>query len=344
MLIYYVLTKVCNLECNHCIREYNSQEIEFMNFDNAVLGIKKLDTYFPKGYNLAFSGGEPTIHPYFEKLLKFSLNNSICNIGICTNGVSSFFDEAIFRYDPKTSIFIQVSLDGAETSHDKIRGNGVFKRAIRNLKNLINAGFTVSVASTVTKDNLDSMFILKEILLSLKVLKWRINMALPYGSAEDSQCLNITQWNDFVQQINLNNTSNMKISCYKLYDFKTLDSLNEHQLQSVTSIRTMQKMFNCGSGNRKIYIYPDMKVYGCTCLKEFPFGNLIDQDLNDVFNSENAQLIKNYTILERSPCKQCKYLKMCNGGCIGMSKIGFNQIGIGDIRCPKLQQKIRGEQ
>lgn len=336
MLVYYVLTKECNLRCEHCIREYVADEPQFMTFENAVSGIQKLDMYFAKGYDLAFSGGEPTIHACFDEILDFALKNSVAkNIIICTNGISKFFDNKILKYQKNKNILIQISIDGDQCCHDNIRGKGNFSRAIEKVKYLIDLGFNVSVASTVTIDNMESMFVLKEILLSLNLKKWRISSVLPYGCADMNLCPSVEVWNRFVEDITLKNTGSMKIYCRKMYDFSLLDNLDDSQLNLVSSMRKFEKLNNCGSGNRKLYVFPNMDVCGCTCVRDIVFGNLNKQDFSKILNSKNASLIRNYELSADSLCHRCRYFKLCNGGCIGISKMYFGEIGWGDIRCPR---------
>ena len=336
MLIYYVLTKECNLNCKHCIREYFVDESRFMTFDNAVSGIQKLDMYFTNGYDLVFSGGEPTIHACFDKILDFALKNSKAkNIIICTNGISRFFNTDILKYLKNKNILIQISIDGDQYCHDEIRGKGNFNCTMEKIKYLIDIDFNVTVASTVTLDNIESMFTLKETLLSFNLKKWRISNVLPYGWADISLCPSVEIWNKFVEDITSQDSGSMKIYCRKLYDFSLLDSLDDFQLDKTASIRKFEKLNNCGSGNRKLYVFPNMDVCGCTCVRDHVFGNLNRQDLTQILNSQNACLIRNYKLSADSPCHKCRYFKLCNGGCIGISKMYFGEIGWGDIRCPK---------
>ena len=89
----------------------------------------------------------------------------------------------------------------------------------------------------------------------------------------------------------------------KLFDFRLLDRyLNTNPL-----VDKLPKT-NCGNVKYKIYVYPDFTVYPCTCLTDFPIGNLLTRSLKDILSSESSKLFSDYQIKSESACKSCKYV------------------------------------
>jgi len=82
-----------------------------------------------------------------------------------------------------------VSLDGPEQTHNRIRGNEQsFARAVRRSELLKRAGTPVlSVATTVTKNNIKEIEDLKQVLLQLGVPLWRFAALMPIGRAEGAE-------------------------------------------------------------------------------------------------------------------------------------------------------------
>ena len=117
-----------------------------------------------------------------------------------------------------------------------------------------------------------------------------------------------------------------KIFPLELYD-KNMGSINQEN-----------RCLNCGSGKENIYIYPDFNVYPCTCLTDFCIGNIRVKNLEEIIKGKENNIFLNYNILEESICNKCKYKKLCNGGCIGMSYNILGKLGLGDIRCPILKK------
>ena len=320
--IYYVLTEKCNLNCVHCIR--GEQNFESMDTTYAIDGLKKLSYIYPD-CTLVLTGGEPTLHEEFDKILKCALD-MYKKVIITTNGTTKYFDKVDLN-DYKKKINFQISIDGDEVSHDDIRGKGNFSKSIVAAESLVIKGYNVTIATTVTNEKVFSLKPLFEKLISINIKKWYINNELPFGNAMSSsnKPLDRISWNKLVELV--------KINCTKLcVNIKPLYNLEDCKYLNCSNLTIKSK--NCGSGRDKIYIYPNFDVYGCTCLKDLCFGNLIHDSIEHIMQSENAELILNYKVASDSICSKCKFIDICNGGCIGMSLHSFKKLGYGDIRCP----------
>ncbi len=125
LLAGYKITYNCNLKCNHCpfwkIKKYHNP-----TFEQIQSTIAKLNKYGAK--LIIFEGGEPTLwknNGYnFNDILNFA-KKYFLSVNFTTNGLNGFD----FPADA-----IWVSIDGLEKTHDKIRGKGVFKKVVENLK------------------------------------------------------------------------------------------------------------------------------------------------------------------------------------------------------------------
>lgn len=303
-----------------------------MNYKNAIEGLIKLKKHY-KNPTIILTGGEPTVYPEFEKILDFILDELNLPMGICSNGTTDFFKDKILKYKDQKNFHIQFSIDGNREQNDKIRGQGSFNKTINNLENLISHNFNAVVSTTVTPANINSMDELCNLFESINLKRWKVSPFLPYGRAQDYENLIPTKdWNEFVKH--MISIANLSLGIRTLYDFKKLDLLSDLDLRKLEEQVAKNKSCNCGSGNQKIYVYPNMTVYGCTCALLYPFGNLENENFEDIMSSNNAMQIKNYQLIDASPCNKCRYVKICNGGCIGMSNSYFDKLGMGDVRCP----------
>ena len=264
----------------------------------------------------------------FIPIISF-LKERVNSISICTNGTSDFYftDDVI-----DSNIGIQISIDGTEAVHDLIRGKGSYKQIMKTISKLETIGLPYTVSSVVSNRNIKCMKEMADSLVDLKFLKhWNISYEMPFGHADINDLVSAEEWNIFVDEMLDYVCFRMKIQ--KMFPFELYDK-NKERLEELFKGR---KCSNCGSGRNKIYIYPDLNVYPCTCLTDFCLGNLRDKSLADIMQSELALRFADYTILPESKCQSCEYLKYCNGGCIGMSYNYFHKLGYGDIRCPKLR-------
>ncbi|MGM0520209.1 MAG: radical SAM protein, partial [Campylobacterota bacterium] len=68
MIINWILTRKCNYSCTYCGSYQNTQEFEpFDKIKKAILQIKMLNK---KHYRFTLSGGEPTLHPQYIKIVE----------------------------------------------------------------------------------------------------------------------------------------------------------------------------------------------------------------------------------------------------------------------------------
>lgn len=81
---YFALTNLCNRACELCSCHsdpYRTTNLSFEQFVNIVSSNQE--------YEAQLEGGEPTIHPDFEKMVKYLVNDHLCKkIILCTNAVT----------------------------------------------------------------------------------------------------------------------------------------------------------------------------------------------------------------------------------------------------------------
>lgn len=334
--IYLVLTERCNLKCKQCIRGKKE------NLDIPLETIRKILEEIRHNFpdvNLVLTGGEPTLHENILDIIEES-SRYFDKITLTTNGYSPFYKN-LDKIKNLEKIKLQISLDGNQEIHDRIRGVLSYEEIFKNIASLLDKNITVTAATTVSTENYLTLKKLYEDLMEIGVKNWYVNNTLPFGCSTDNKVepLDTESWNRLV--------SVMKKNCgkiaLKMNPLFNIGSLEKKSDREILEMAVDKKNQNCGSGKNKLYIYPDLTVYGCTCIRKFPFGNLAEKPLREILESQNAELIRNCTIQDCSPCKSCRYLKICGGGCLGMSLHTFGEIGMGDSRCPLFQKFMKEE-
>jgi len=328
VLTYILLTERCNLSCSHCIRgERVAGDLSMTDFASAVSQV--VEEYPTSGFVL--TGGEPTLNAEFSEMLDYLLLDHRREVILNSNGTTKFY-EGIVKYAGFKNLHVQFSIDGAPSEHDDIRGSGTFHKLRNNMDALRDAGMKIWVSTVVTERNIGSMDALRELMVEYNVEKWHVNPVLPFGCGATQHAVPIETWNNFVSH--LIDTTPLRLGVKKLYDFSSLKRKTPTQLEKIKEDVRLRCTCNCGCGNLKLYVYPDLSVYGCTCIKTYPFGNLHNSTLREVMTSDVATEIRNYRLEPDSPCQKCPYVSICNGGCIGMSLHEFGRLGVGDSRCP----------
>lgn len=319
MQFYILLTEKCNLNCPMCIRgKQDGQEMDF----ERIKVLPFTDTISQDVVIL--TGGEPTFHPHFEEIVRFFASK--CRlVVITTNGTTGYDFEKLSGIH---NIHIQVSVDGDEKSHDAIRGQGNFRRSFTCVENLDSLSMKYSIATVASRKNMTSLDNLISSISKLNNMAyWKVSYEMPFETKDYNDMLSADEWNSLVNH--LISITPFKLKIQKIFPIELYDAHFEELLETVGS-----RCHNCGGGTDKVYIYPDFNVYPCTCLTDFPVGNLLTESIQDILDSKMMKLFSDYQIIETSKCNNCKYKKLCNGGCIGMSYHYFGRLGMGDVRCP----------
>jgi radical SAM protein with 4Fe4S-binding SPASM domain len=316
----------CNLRCKHCFvsagevskNEMNTQELKSLIDEASSLG----------AFRFYFTGGEPFLREDIFKLIDHVLGENMNELIILSNG-TLFNKEKLrkLKQFKRSNLKIQVSLEGPNAiTNDKVRGPGSFERALRGIKNLVNLGMSPIVTTTLTKNNIDSLIKMPELLSSLGVKHYHVlflqNRGRATNSAEDIS----------VPPIEITEIMRKLITISKRYGI-VLD--NEMSLHVRTKAKRGRKFDLCNSCFEMLSVDSTGNVYPCAPLngeEEFNLGSIKERPLRDIWhNSEAAQVIRDNSVSIKEGCRTCFLRFICGGGCFCQSYYSSKVMGKGDI-------------
>jgi radical SAM protein with 4Fe4S-binding SPASM domain len=174
------LTDRCTLRCRHCfIGPQTGKDLPLADVLRVADEFAAL-----QGLRFIVSGGEPLLHRHFWQLNE-RLGEYPFRTVLLTNG--SLLDREAanaLRFDE-----VQVSVDGPEDAHDRLRGAGSFRRATGALRHLAEAGVPVSVATVAFNGNLDRFDELEALLREFPLRGWSIDVPCPAGAMAENPAL-----------------------------------------------------------------------------------------------------------------------------------------------------------
>ena len=104
------ITSSCNLECPMCYAA-SGPGGKHLSYDECIAAIDRLVQVEGRPELLQLSGGEPTIHPDFFRILEYASNQPIDYIMLNTNGIRLAHDEAfvaqLAEYRHRLEIYLQ---------------------------------------------------------------------------------------------------------------------------------------------------------------------------------------------------------------------------------------------
>ncbi|MEP6769295.1 MAG: radical SAM protein, partial [Acidobacteriota bacterium] len=147
------LTNRCNMMCNPCFMDANQvgyvHELEWEDIqkllDDAV-SIKPR-----RQLSVQFSGGEPTISPYFLQAVRYAREVGYFSVQAATNGIRFAQEENFAREAAEAGLrFVYLQFDGVDNAANEHRKVGnLFDVKQRAIENLHNAGVDITLVTTI---------------------------------------------------------------------------------------------------------------------------------------------------------------------------------------------------
>jgi len=154
-LWFQVSGTICNIQCEHCFISCSPR-----NHNHEMMSRAEIKRYLDESKSLGvkeyyFTGGEPFLNKEIWGILEDTL--AIGPANVLTNGMLIKEDWAQrlaeLRDASEYSLDIRISLDSfEEEGNDRIRGKGVFRRAIEGMKNLAAHGFVPIITAVAVWD------------------------------------------------------------------------------------------------------------------------------------------------------------------------------------------------
>ncbi len=175
--IIFELTNLCNFSCIHCLRSEDGPK-HYLAPDLVERVLEQARAYGEFDF-IAFTGGEPTLHPEFGRIVG-AVAGAGFPYGFVTNGWQ--FEKTLGQIEPYLDQLrnINFSLDGArEETHDHIRRrDGSFRRIVQAISLCRFRELPVHINMVVTTAN-------RSQLQEMAVLASRLGCeALGYGHCQ----------------------------------------------------------------------------------------------------------------------------------------------------------------
>ncbi len=145
------VTSSCNLKCPMCYAS-SGPGGSHLSFEEAARSIDRLVRVEGRAEVLQLSGGEPTIHPEFLRILDYAVAQPIDIVMINTNGIRLAHDErmldAIAGHAPRVEVYLQ--FDGFEDRTSMaLRGEPLVETKLRAVEALGRHGIKTSLVCTL---------------------------------------------------------------------------------------------------------------------------------------------------------------------------------------------------
>jgi radical SAM protein with 4Fe4S-binding SPASM domain len=299
------LTKACNLVCGHCsVGAGKKAEGELRPSEVRALidQVSKIGARY-----LVFTGGEPLLCKELIPLVEHAAKKGLI-VSVDTNGTLLSRENAKALKNAGVSN-VQISIDGAKKTHDSIRGQGSFERAVLGIKSCVLEDIPTIINFTVSKLNQKDLLAVADLARTLEVGLLSMERFAPTGrGVEISGALQKPEEFKESLEILLGARGIETNSTDPLSIFLKEETLNSYSKKELTG----RLCGGCTAGVAALTVSYDGEVYPCPKL-EISCGNIRSSDLlgiwmgSDILNSLRYRKLK-------GACGVCGWKNLC-GGC-----------------------------
>lgn len=344
------LTSECNLRCKHCFF-YGNPELYNPSKDLSGDELLKYLQYFVEKVNILhciLTGGEIFTNTYLFDILEYLKSKNVL-VELLTNAtlITEQTAERLSKLLNYKTDCIQISLEGAtEDINDEIRGKGVFKKVIENIKLLTQRGLNVHLAFTINSKNVNKLEDVYNLCKTLNISQLnvgRIQLCDPSQKYLEPESDDI--FINFAKLINKYKEDKaviIKPRCLKIYDFlnyKTGIELIDQKL--INSHLEIPKKLCCRPRHEQCALYANGDIslcYDCQA-EDLCIGNLKQKSFDEIWANRFSNPIFQDRVLENNAiCKHCKYVPLCHGGCPVNAYFKYGTINAPDSYCKYAKQ------
>jgi len=272
-----ILTYRCDSRCSMC---YVWKNPTHPDYEVDIKTLHKL----PGGFDyLNITGGEPTLRKDLMEVCDL-LYPKTKKLEISTNGLHIEILESIVKKYP--DIKIRISIEGFESTNDKIRGEKEgYKKKIDVMNKLIKAGGTdLGFATTFQDENIDEI---ADIFKFTRELKIELATSALHNAFQfhknDNYMYDRMRVAKGVEKLikDMIGTWSVK-TWFRAY-------LN---LGLMSKILGHKRLHPCTQGTDSVFIDPWGDTYACNVRNDLHIGNLREQSWEEIFNGERALKVR----------------------------------------------------
>lgn len=308
LLMQWHLTDRCNLRCSHCYQQgYTDAGLDFAAWEKILDRFRAFIAARPDAPALrghvTVTGGEPFAHPGLPRLIeRLHAERQHYSFALLSNG--TLIDDALARrlaaWQPA---FVQVSLDGGEATHDRIRGAGNFHRACDGLRHLVRHGVRTMISFTAQRSNYREFPEVARIGRGIGVSRVWADRMIPDEASQHEESLSAEETREFcllMQEARAGaQGSTTEISMKRALQFLVSDDAS----------------YRCTAGDTLIAVMPNGDVYPCRRLP-LRAGNLLESPLEEIYDGALFRELRGIGCETPPPeaCRPCAFAAVCRGG------------------------------
>jgi radical SAM protein len=318
LLVYWELTRACDLACRHCRaaaiagrdpRELDTAEAEAL--------LERIRSFSERGVHLVLTGGDPLKRPDLYSLIDYAARLGL-TVSVAPSSTPLLTREVFQRFKDTGVESLSLSLDGSTPErHESIRGiPGCFARTLDSAWDALGAGLRLQVNTLVTAETLPDLPAIYDLLRSLPLMRWKLFTLIAVGRGRTlnepapDECESLHHW-----LCDISKDSPFPVATTEAPHFRrvALTRLRERGIP----LAAIEKMpvgrgFGIRDGNGIMFISHTGSVYPSGFLP-LSSGNVRGADVIDLYRNSNLFRSLRLTRLFKGKCGRCEFREICGG-------------------------------
>ena len=318
LLVYWELTRACDLACSHCRAEAIAQRDprELDTFEAMAL-LEKIRSFSEHGVHVVLTGGDPLKRPDLFTLIEHGAKLGLA-VSIAPSSTNLLTREVFQRFKDSGVESLSLSLDGSTAEkHEAIRGiPGCFGRTLDAAWDALRSGLRLQVNTLVTADTLEDLDETYGLLKHLPLMRWKLFTLIGVGRGRTlkeptpEQCEALHHW-----LCDVSKDSPFPVATTEAPHFRRviLTRMRERGMPMAKIEKTpVGRGFGIRDGNGILFISHSGHVYPSGFLP-LAAGNVRNADVTDLYRF--SKLFRNLrsTRLYKGKCGRCEFREICGG-------------------------------
>ncbi|MBD2167793.1 nif11-class peptide radical SAM maturase 3 [Calothrix membranacea FACHB-236] len=326
------ITLKCNLACQHCGSRAGHTRTQELSTAEALDLVKQMADVGITEVTLI--GGEAFLRPDWLEIAK-AINKAGMLCGMTTGGYGITLDTAHKMKEAGINV-VSVSVDGLETTHDRIRGRqGSWQWAFKTMSHLKQAGISFGCNTQINRLSAPEFPRIYEYLRDAGIFAWQIQLTVPMGNAADNNEILLQPYELLdVYPMIARVAQRAKREGVQLQPGNNIGYYGPYErfLRGGDAWSFWQ---GCSAGLSALGIEADGAIKGCPSLPTTAYtgGNIRDRSLRSIIE-ETEEL--RFNLGAGTPkgtehlwgfCKTCEFAELCRGGCSWTAHVFFDKRG-----------------
>lgn len=323
------ITLKCDLHCAHCGSRAGKARPSELTTEECLDVVRQLARLGTREVTLI--GGEAYLRPDWTRLIRAIRDHGMdCSL---TTGGRNLTDERVRAAAEAGLTHANVSVDGLEDVHDRLRGvKGSYRAAIDAIVRLAAHGVQAGSNTQINRLSMPQLPEVMERLIEAGATNWQVQLTVAMGNAVENSDILLQPYQllELMPMLAELFTSGYQRG-FLIQPGNNIGYFGPYERLWRGDAQGEGHWIGCNAGQNTIGLEADGTIKGCPSLPTSPYagGNIRDRSLEEIwFKAPQLSFTRDRTVNDLwGLCRTCYYADVCRGGCSWTTHVLFGRPG-----------------